>query len=76
MTVLVLNTHEAIKRLIKAGQNQESAEAIVELITDVHEHVATKSDVEILEQRLTVKLYTVGIALIGILAALKYWGII
>lgn len=74
MTVLVLNTHEAIKRLIKSGQSEESAEAIVELITDVHEQVATKSDLKILEQQITVKLYTVGIAIVGLLTALKYWG--
>ena len=74
MTVLVLNTHEAIKKLVKAGQSEESAEAIVTLITEVHEQVATKSDIRILEQQITVKLYTVGIAVVGLLAALKYWG--
>ena len=74
MAVLVLNTHDAIKRRVKAGQDEKSAEAIVELITDVHEQVSTKSDLALLEQRITVKLYTVGIAIIGVLAALKYWG--
>lgn len=78
MTVLVINTHDAIKRLIKAGQNEESAEAIVELITEVHEQVVTKTDlkneIQNLEQRITIKLYTVGIAIIGVLAAFKYWG--
>lgn len=74
MTVLVLNTLDAIKRLVKSGQSEKSDEAIVELITDVHEHVATKSDIQSLEDRLTVKLYTAGIAVIVILAAFKYWG--
>ena len=74
MTVLVLNTHDAIKRLVKSGQSEKSAEAIVELITDVHEQVATKSDLKILEQQITVKLYTVGIAIVGLLTAIKYWG--
>lgn len=62
------------KALVKSGQQQETAEAIVELITDVHEQVATKSNIELLEQRLTVKIYTVGIGVVGILTALKYWG--
>lgn len=74
MTVLVINTHDAIKRLVKAGQDEEAAEAIVDLITDIHEQVATKSDIEMLEQRMTTKLYTVGIAIVGVLAAFKYWG--
>lgn len=78
MTVLVLNTHDAIKRLVKSGQDEKTAEAIVELITEVHEQVVTKSDLkyslENLEQRLTIRLYTVSIAIVGILAALKYWG--
>jgi len=74
MTVLVINTHDAIKRLVKAGQDEEAAEAIVELITDIHEQAATKSDIEMLEQRMTIKLYTVGIAIVGVLAAFKYWG--
>ncbi len=77
MTVLVLNTHEAIKRLVKAGQDEKTAETIVELITDVHEQVVTKSDlkhsIESLEQRITIKLYTVGIAIIGVLAAIKHF---
>jgi len=74
MTVLVINTHDAIKRLVKAGQDEAAAEAIVELITDIHEQVATKSDLHMLEQRMTVKLYTVGIAIVGVLTTFKYWG--
>ena len=74
MTVLVINTHDAIKRLVKSGQDEKQAEAIVELITDIHEMVATRSDIELLEQRLTIKLYTVGIAIVGVLAAINYWG--
>ncbi len=74
MAMIVLNTHDAIKRLVKAGQDEKSAEAIVELIIDVHEQVSTKADLELLEQRLTIKLFTVGIAIIGVLAAIKYWG--
>ncbi len=88
MTVLVLNTHDAVKRLVKSGQSEETAEAIVELVTDVHEHVATKSDLMLLksdltllksdlkslEDRLTVKLYTVGMAIAGLLAAFNYFG--
>ena len=77
MSVLVLNTHEVVKRLVKAGQDEKAAEAIVEVITEVHEQVVTKGDlkneIEKLEQRLTNKLYTVGIAVVGVLAALKYW---
>ena len=78
MSVLVLNTHEVVKRLVKAGQDEKAAEAIIEVITEVHEQVVTKGDlkneIEKLEQRLTNKLYTVAIAVVGVLAALKYWG--
>lgn len=74
MTVLVINTHDAIKRLMKAGQKEEEAEAIVQLITDMHEQVATKSDIAMLEQRITVKFYSVAIVIVGLLAAIKYWG--
>ena len=60
MSVLVLNTHEVVKRLVKAGQDEKAAEAIVEVITEVHEQVVTKGDlkneIEKLEQRLTNKL--------------------
>lgn len=81
MAVLVLDTHSAIKRLVKAGQKEAEAEAIVELITDVHEQVATKADLamlgqdlKVMEQAITLRIYTVAITIVGVLAAFKYWG--
>ena len=73
MAVLVLNTHEAVKRLVKTGQKQEAAEAIVELITDMHEQVATKNDIKILEARFNMLQWMVGLNMAmtaGILFAL------
>ncbi|MEO1262053.1 MAG: hypothetical protein AAFZ15_24830 [Bacteroidota bacterium] len=73
MAVLVLNTHEAIKRLVKSGQDEKSAEAIVELITDVHEQVATRQEMKILETKIGMLQWMVGLNLAmtaGVLMAL------
>jgi hypothetical protein len=63
MTVLVLNTHDAIKRLIKAGEDEKTAETIVELITDVHEQVATRHEVKMLETKINMLQWMIGLNL-------------
>ena len=73
MNVFV-DTLQAKKELVQGGLKESEAEAIVNVLSSANEQVATKKDLQVLESSLTVKLYTVGIAVVGVLTALKYWG--
>ena len=73
MTVFV-DTLQAKKELVQGGLKESEAEAIVSVLSTANDQVATKKDLQVLESSLTVKLYTIGIAIVGVLAALKYWG--
>jgi len=53
MTALDFDTHKAVKNLQKAGFEEPAAEALIDTIdTAVRAQVATKADLELLEQRL------------------------
>lgn len=73
MNVFV-DTLQAKKELVQGGLKESEAEAIVSVLSTANDQVATKKDLQVLESSLTVKLYTIGIAIVGVLAALKYWG--
>jgi hypothetical protein len=64
---------------MKSGQSEDSAKAIVEIISTVREEVVTKSDIVLLqsdirslEDRLITTFYTVAIAIVGLLIVLRY----
>ncbi|MDX1540336.1 MAG: coiled-coil domain-containing protein [Geminicoccaceae bacterium] len=56
MVVLSLDTHELVKELIGAGFTEEQAEAVTRAVVAARDldlsHLATKDDLEALEQRL------------------------
>lgn len=62
-----METHEFIKELVAAGLTEQQAEIIARHQTKViHDNVATKKDLEVLEYRFTIKF---GAMLVGGLAA-------
>ena len=69
-----IDTLEAKKQLVSGGLNDDAAEAIVKILSSSGDQLATKKDLKLLESSLTLKVYTVGIAIVGVLAAMKYWG--
>ena len=73
MPSLAFDTHAAVKRLQDAGADERLAEAVVATLgAAVSEHVATKTDLEKLELRMTIKLYAaVGIG-VGLIKGLDF----
>ena len=72
MAAITFDTHKFIRRLREAGISEEQAEAIAEAFRDAHleAEVATKSDLRELEYRLIIKLGTMMVLAIGIVATL------
>lgn len=75
MTTYTIDTAAAIKRMAQAGLPQEQAEAIVETFAQSNEALATKTDLERLEARLTVRIVTAQVATATLLfVLLKLFG--
>ena len=75
MSVLVFDTHAYIKKLKAVGFSEEQAEAQAEALSSlIDEQLATKRDLRELEERLTyrltLRLGSMLVAAVGILAAL------
>jgi len=65
MTSPAFDTHKAVKTLQKAGADETLAEAVVATIgTAIGDQVATKADLNMLEQRLTIRLG--GLVVVGV----------
>ena len=87
MAVLV-DTHKVYSKLIAAGFEKTKADAIVETFAMAEEGVATKADVvvlksefdllhrdmEIWKRDITIQVWIVGTAIIGVMAAFKFLG--
>jgi len=71
MAAITFNTHEFIKSLEKTGLSEKQAEAITTGILRAHDSadVATKADLREMELRMTIKLGSMMIVAVGILAA-------
>ena len=83
--MLIKDTHKAIKSLKEAGLPPEQAERIVGLFQEADEQAATGHDIDllrkdiealrkemdVLRKDLTIKVYTVGLAIAGLMAALE-----
>lgn len=74
MAALPFDTLKFARRLKDAGMDarlaEEQAEAIAEALQVNLENLATKQDLELLEQRLTIKLGTMLVVAVGIVATL------
>ena len=60
----VLDTHSTVKKFIKFGFTEEQAEAVVDAINGQNRELATKSDIELLENKLNFSLKEVGTELV------------
>jgi len=75
MSVLVFDTHSYVKKLKAVGFSEEQAEVQAEVLsTLIEEQLATKRDLKELEERLTyrltLRLGSMMVAAVGIVAAL------
>jgi hypothetical protein len=75
MSVLVFDTHAYVKKLKGVGFSEEQAEVQAEVLSAlIEEQLATKRDLKELEERLTyrltLRLGSMIVAAIGIVAAL------
>ena len=72
MATITFDTHKFIRRLREAGIEEEQAEAIAEAFSEAHieAELATKMDLRELEYRLIIKLGTMLVIAIGVVATL------
>lgn len=75
MSVLVFDTHSYVKKLKAVGFSEEQAEVQAEALSAlIEEQLATKRDLKELEERLTyrltLRLGSMMVAAVGIVAAL------
>lgn len=71
MSTLVFDTHAFVKELTQAGMPEEQAEVLARsqaMLID--EKLATKQDLKELELRLTVRLGSMMVVAVGVVAAL------
>lgn len=71
MSTLVFDTHAFVKELTRAGMPEEQAEVLARsqaMLID--EKLATKQDLKELELRLTVRLGSMMVVAVGVVAAL------
>ena len=77
MSTIAFDTHAFIKRLTAAGMPEPQAEAVTDMVKTARdsdfEALATKTDLLMLEQRMTIKLGGLLVIAVGvILAAIRY----
>ena len=72
MPSITFDTHKFIRRLREAGISEEQAEAIAEAFREANlgAEIATKTDLRELEYRLIIKLGTMIVVTIGVVATL------
>ncbi|MFN3076793.1 MAG: DUF1640 domain-containing protein [Alphaproteobacteria bacterium] len=76
MATITFDTLKFVHRLRDAGIPEPQAEAIAEAFKDAsgEADLATKQDLVVLEQRLTIKLGAMMVALAAFLSAIKFFG--
>ena len=71
MTTIVFDTHAFVKELAEAGMPENQAEVLARSqATLINETLATKQDLRELELRLTIRLGSMMVVAIGVVAAL------
>jgi hypothetical protein len=73
----LIDTHKAVKQFTTAGIPEKQAEAITEVISNIDQHVATKSDIARLEDKLDnhIKwMFTISGAIFLLLLKLVFFG--
>ena len=74
MPTISFDTRKFIRRLRDAGISEEQAEAIAEAFREAHieAEIATKTDLRELEYRLIIKLGTMIVVAIGVVATVVW----
>jgi hypothetical protein len=77
MAAVTFDTHALIKRLTAAGMPESQAETVTALVTEARDvdfaQLATKTDLQLLEQRMTIKLGGLIVVATGlVMAAILY----
>lgn len=71
MSTIVFDTHAFVKELIQAGMPEAQAEVLARSqATLIDEKLATKQDLKELELRLTIRLGSMMVVAVGVVAAL------
>jgi len=72
MATITFDTHKFIRRLRESGISEQQAEAIADAFREAHleAEVATKNDLRELEYRLVIKLGTMIVVAVGVVATL------
>lgn len=71
MNTIVFDTHAFVKELIQAGMPEAQAEVLARSqATLIDEKLATKQDLKELELRLTIRLGSMMVVAVGVVAAL------
>ena len=71
MTTIVFDTHAFVKELAEAGMPEKQAEVLARAqATLINETLATKQDLKELELRLTMRLGSMMVVAVGVVAAL------
>lgn len=72
MSNVVFNTHSFVKRLTEVGMPAEQAEVLADsYATLIDEKLATKRDLKELELRLTLRLGSMVVTAVGVVAVLS-----
>ena len=66
-----IDTLKAVTSLKEAGFNSEQSEAIVDIISDSEENITSKADLQLLESRLTNKIYAIGISIAALVVGMN-----
>ena len=66
-----IDTLKALNALTDAGVRQQEAEAIVGLLAETEGNLVTKLDIELLESRLTNRIYAVGVTVAGVVVGMN-----
>ena len=72
-TVVTIDTHAAVKKLIGSKFTEEQAEAIVSVLTNVSDTVATKHDLELLRRDIAIQIWSSVAVIVAVLSAFKYF---
>ena len=71
MSTMIFDTHAFIKKLTMAGMPEKQAGVLASTQAALlEEHIATKSDLRELEYRLTIRLGTMMVVAVGMVATL------
>jgi hypothetical protein len=74
MSAIPFDTHYFVKRLVTAGMPEAQAEVIAEEQAKLIENqLATKTDLDLLKNELTIRIGGMLVALAGFLAAVKFF---